>query len=190
MDNEPHKYRSNSVAFKITKNLLHAIPTELPAKSNDLKLPDIKRKPINFIDKPPIPKALRSYISQKSDRNHLSSMRLNRSTPSQLSEDPTSFQNLANSSAYSSRFHETTAEDSIPEELKENKLLIPQDEIKELRKGLKRKWRAVKKEVSLLESNMDEEAIKLIEMYERELEQLRRDMRLLDKDYVFVDTTN
>jgi uncharacterized protein YacL (UPF0231 family) len=80
--------------------------------------------------------------------------------------------------------------DSFPEELKENKMLIPKQEIKELRIGLKRKWKAIRKELRLLESNMDEDAIKLKELYNQELEQLERDMHLLDKDYVFVDTSN
>lgn len=183
MDDELHNYRSQSVAFKIAKNMLRPVPTELPSKSSDLKLPEIKRKPATFIDKPPIPRSLKGYISQKSDRHHLSSMKSHRERSSEPQEPSASFTRSQES------FQSSTVE-SFPEELKENKMLIPQQEIKELRIGLKRKWKAIRKELKSLESNMDEDAIKLKQLYHQELEQLQRDMHLLDKDYVFVDTSN
>lgn len=72
------------------------------------------------------------------------------------------------------------------------KYLMSSEEIAELKEGLKKKWEAVNKEYQMITHirKPDTQGLKRRkENCERELAQIEKDMALLDKPFVFVDTT-
>ena len=72
------------------------------------------------------------------------------------------------------------------------KFLMSPEEIAELKEGLKKKWDAVNKEYQMITHirKPDTQGLKRKkENCERELAQIEKDMALLDKPFVFVDTT-
>ncbi|OMJ83592.1 hypothetical protein SteCoe_15442 [Stentor coeruleus] len=78
------------------------------------------------------------------------------------------------------------------EEEEKKKFLMSTDEIAELKEGLKKKWEAVNKEYQMITHirKPDTQGLKRRkENCERELAQIEKDMALLDKPFVFVDTT-
>jgi hypothetical protein len=84
----------------------------------------------------------------------------------------------------------TLHQEQVDEEDQKRYLLSAQ-EIKELRAGLKRKWESVNREYQTVThiSKVDTLGLKRKkEGCEKELAQIEKDMALLDKAYVFVDT--
>lgn len=78
-------------------------------------------------------------------------------------------------------------------EEEKQKFLMSPDEIAELKEGLKRKWEAVNKEYQMITHirKPDTQGLKRKkETCEKELGQIEKDMALLDKPFVFVDTTS
>jgi hypothetical protein len=82
-------------------------------------------------------------------------------------------------------------EEEIEEENRQRYLMAP-EEVKELREGLRRKWEAVNKQYQQLThvSKVDTQGLlRRKEGAEKELAQLEKDIAMLDKAYIFVDTT-
>ena len=78
-------------------------------------------------------------------------------------------------------------------EEEKKKYLMSPDEITELKEGLKKKWDAVNKEYQMITHirKPDTQGLKRKkETCEKELAQIEKDMALLEKPYVFVDTTS
>ena len=76
--------------------------------------------------------------------------------------------------------------------MERQRYLLSQQEAQELREGLRRKWNAVNKEYQSLThiSKIDTQGLKRRkEGCEKELAQLEKDIGLLEKQYIFVDST-
>jgi Calmodulin-binding len=78
------------------------------------------------------------------------------------------------------------------DEEEKKKYLMTPEEISELKEGLKKKWETVNKEYQMITHirKPDTQGLKRKkENCEKELAQIEKDMELLDKAFVFVDTT-
>jgi hypothetical protein len=81
--------------------------------------------------------------------------------------------------------------DEEKKEQEQQRYLMSPEEVRTLREGLQKKWDAVNREYQTVThiSKIDTQGLKRKkENCEKELAQLERDMALLDKAYVFVDT--
>jgi len=88
--------------------------------------------------------------------------------------------------------HIRTLQRMEDEQKEREKFLLAQDELKELREGLKRKWQMVNKEYQQIThiSKIDTVGLKRRkENCEKELAQLEKDLEKLNKGFIFVDTT-
>ncbi|CAD8059724.1 unnamed protein product [Paramecium primaurelia] len=80
---------------------------------------------------------------------------------------------------------------SEAEEMDKQKYLMTQEEVEQLKKGLKKKWESVNKEYQSITHIRMIDTVGLKrkkEQCEKELAQLEKDIEKLNKNYVFVDT--
>ena len=203
-----HRNKSVSAHFGKPKGALKPTPDSFKKKgTGTIVLPDIKKFSYSTQERrPAIPKKDEAPIhGLKTEKNFIVSnaveviLKPAKTTPEV--QDPLKKNNYGKTPQYLNKIKNdieeeyTTLRQLKQEQMDEEdkqKFLMSAEEISVLKEGLKKKWDAVNKEYQTITHirKVDTQGLKRKkENCEKELAQIERDLALLEKPFVFVDTT-
>ncbi|CAG9320757.1 ENKUR_2 [Blepharisma stoltei] len=205
----PHRSKSLGATFGKAKGSVKPDPQSYRKKgTGTMKLPEATNKFSYTAQerRPPIPKNdEKPIMGLKTDKNFIvaNAVEVILKAPKTVPEQPNPLQkkDFGQVPQYLNKIKGDIEEEyntlkqlkrEQEEEQEKQKYLVSQEEVKELRDGLKKKWEAVNKEYQMITHirKPDTQGLKRKkENCEKELAQLEKDMAALDRAYVFVDST-
>lgn len=204
-----HRSSSLGASFGKAKGTIKPDPQSFRKKGTGThKLPEQTNK-FNYTSqerKPPIPKKdEKPILGLKTDKNFIvaNAVEVILKAPKALPEqaDPLKKKEYGRVPEYINKIKGDIEEEyntlrqlkrEQEDEEERQRYLVSQEEVKELREGLKKKWQAVNREYQMITHirKPDTQGLKRKkENCEKELAQLEKDMAALDRAYVFVDST-
>lgn len=204
----PHRSKSLSASFGKPKGAAKPDPQTFSKKgTGTMKLPEAQKFTRTVPKKPPIPqKSERPIMGLKTEKNYVvaNAVEVILQPPKALPEpvNPLTKKNYGAVPRYLNTIKQEIDNEyetlqqlhrEAEEENEKKRYLMAAEEVKQLQDGLKKKWDAVNKEYQTVThiSKVDTQGLKRKkESCEQQLAQIEKDLALLSKPYVFVDTTS